>query len=308
MKKAWQRQIRDKMAKKEPREIATLDGAEVREITYAEAASVILKYEWLGNMGTTGKAYGLFIKEELAGVVCFGRTNGTNVVSSVAGEKWKDNVIILCRGACVHWAPPHAASFLINKACNSMAQPEGWIDSEGNTRPPANIVVAYSDSDAGEIGTVYQASNWLYCLQTATSTVGKKKGQHKAKAKDMMSLIRLKVRDRSGRKGPDGEGKYYFERGGKKYFLGDTLPDGKPVVGKGPYIYIQKMTRAEAIKALEKEGYIFTSGNAKHRYVGIFGDKRTRRAIRKDLKWPVGEYPKRADDSQGKPLAPPAVG
>lgn len=306
--KAWQRKIREKMAKKEPRDVATLDTAVVRPVSYAEAASVILKYEWLGNMGTTAKAFGLFIKEELAGVVCFGRTNGTNVITSVAGEQWKDNVIILCRGACVHWAPPHAASFLINKACNLMADPAGWFDSEGRQKKPVNIVVAYSDSDAGEIGTVYQASNWLYCAQTATSTVGKKKGQRKAKAKDLMSLIRLKVRDRSGRKGPDKEGNYYFERDGKKYFTGDKLPNGNPVVGKGAYIYIQKMSREKAMRALEHDGYIFMSGNAKHRYVGIFGDKRARRAIRKDLKWPVGEYPKRADDSQGKPLAPPTVG
>ena len=65
------------------------------------------------------------------------------------------NVIQLGRGACVHWAHPHSASKLISASLKE-------IEKRG-----FNVVVAFSDPAAGEIGTVYQASNWLYCGMTA---------------------------------------------------------------------------------------------------------------------------------------------
>jgi hypothetical protein len=55
------------------------------------------------------------------------------------------------RGACVHWAHPHAASFLISRACAAAYRDFGWT-----------VFFAYSDRMAGEIGTVYQACNWRY--------------------------------------------------------------------------------------------------------------------------------------------------
>jgi hypothetical protein len=57
----------------------------------------------------------------------------------------------LREGACVHWAHPHAASFLISRACRLAALTFGW-----------RIFYAYADPTAGEVGTIYQACNWLY--------------------------------------------------------------------------------------------------------------------------------------------------
>jgi hypothetical protein len=36
---------------------------------------------WLGNMGTTDYSFGVYFGEHLAGVVCFGRTAGTNTAA-----------------------------------------------------------------------------------------------------------------------------------------------------------------------------------------------------------------------------------
>jgi len=57
----------------------------------------------------------------------------------------------LARGANVHWAPKGANSRLVSWACRLLARE---ID--------AKVVIAYSDTDAGEIGTIYQACNWVY--------------------------------------------------------------------------------------------------------------------------------------------------
>lgn len=294
--KAHQRLIREKEAEASPREIVDLSTAEVREISFAEARKVILKFEWLGNMGTTERAFGLFLRGELAGVTCFGKTAGTHTFASVAGKKWEKYVTILCRGACVHWAHEHAGSFLITRACQLM------------TKEGIHIFVAYSDTDAGEIGTIYQSLNWLYCGQgSAVMQFSKNQGKLWQDTK----LIHSATRDRTGRSVlPDETGRRYFVRNSIKYYAGDTLPDGTIIAGGGAYPYIPRMTRAEKVKQLNAAGAIYRKGTPKHRYVGIYTDnKRMRREILKDMKtlgWAVQPvYPKRVRLAEGALLVPP---
>jgi len=130
---------------------SSLRHAWVREISKAEAKTIILKYEWLGNMGTSDYAFGLFFEEHLGGAACFGRTSGTKSAASICGKEFEHLVKTLNRGACVHWTHPNSASFLISHACRLMTQ-KGY-----------HIFVAYADPSAGEIGTVYQACGWNYC-------------------------------------------------------------------------------------------------------------------------------------------------
>lgn len=94
--------------------------------------------------------YGIFFNEILGGVVCFG-----TVASITAGDMFgienRDKAICLERGACAWWCHEHSASKLISYAVNDMAKTTKY-----------RIFYAYSDDSAGEIGTVYQACNWLY--------------------------------------------------------------------------------------------------------------------------------------------------
>jgi hypothetical protein len=247
--KCHQRVIRDHMAQQtDPllaeKQILASDfkKAFVREITFAEARNLILTNEWLGNMGTTEFSFGLYFGEHLAGVACFGRTAGTQVATSICGSEHAQRVATLCRGACVHWAHPHSASFLINAACREM------------TKKGYNIFVAYSDPEAGEIGTVYQASNWLYC---GTTNPTEKFRTPSGEVKDAR-LVSAYSRDRTG--------------GTLKY----------------------KRTRAEQKQILTEEGCeFFKDGGRKHRYVGIYGDRRIKRVLRRALRWEVLPYPKR---------------
>jgi hypothetical protein len=292
--KAWQRIIREAQAALDPRPVASLEDAIVTEIPYEEAKKIILKYEWLGNMGTTERAFGLYIGQELAGVVCFGRTAGNNTAKSIAGKKWAEHVVTLSRGACVHWAPPHAASFLISAACRQMTKLAGWKTKLGNQRKPSYIVVAYSDPEAGEIGTVYQACNWLYCGKG--SAIEQFKDPIDGKWKDVR-LIHAKTRDRKGLHAPDKKGRAYFEFDGKKYFVGDIVPDGRKVLGSVGSPRLQSRTRTQVLKKLRAAGAEFRTTNPKHRYIGIFADRRTRRQILRDMKWAPFPYPKRGIQS-----------
>jgi hypothetical protein len=158
----YQRMIREQMAEQDEADItekrrlaADFTSATVREITYAEAQPIILKYEYLGSMNASTKhSVGLFFGKYLAGVECFGSTGGANVAESVCGPEHADKVITLVRGACTGlWAHRNSASYLITRACKLMAE-KGY-----------NIIVAYADPRA-EQGIVYRNCNWLYCGMT----------------------------------------------------------------------------------------------------------------------------------------------
>jgi hypothetical protein len=243
--KAHQRLVRERMAEQPEPHIAEKRGlaadfenAVVREISYDEAKNLILGNEWLGNMGITEFAFGLFFGCHLAGAVCFGRTAGA---TSICGQEHSEQVVTLCRGACVHWAHVHSASYLIAEACRQM------------TRKGYNIFVAYSDPAANEVGTVYQASNWLYC-----------------------GMTRPKKRFRT----PDG--KVYDGR--KIQCLTRDRTGGSLKV---------KRTRADQKRLLIEQGCEFLDGTRKHRYVHFAGDRRIKRILRRALKWEVLPYPKR---------------
>ena len=60
--KAWQRKIREKEARKNPRPVVELENAVVVEISYEKAKQIILKYEWLKTMGSTERCVGLILE------------------------------------------------------------------------------------------------------------------------------------------------------------------------------------------------------------------------------------------------------
>jgi hypothetical protein len=109
-----------------------------------EHRKFIERYEWLGTMGF-GNRWAFTARHEgkLAGVVIIGTPNMPG--------KYKQYEALIQRGAAASWAPKNLNSKLVMFACNWMAQ---------NTEK--RLFVCYSDSEAGEIGTIYQACNFLY--------------------------------------------------------------------------------------------------------------------------------------------------
>jgi len=160
--KAWQRIIREQKAVElptgffndTPTNLALPNGL-IRPVGYSTASKIIRQYEWLGNMGITNFSYGIYFGGFCGGVVCFGQPARVGKYRAFLGEFYKD-ILQLTRGACVWWTPVGTASKLIGASLKLL---------------PSKIVavVAFSDPMAGEIGTVYQATNWLY---TGKSTDG----------------------------------------------------------------------------------------------------------------------------------------
>lgn len=150
---AWQRQLRDRYGD-EPAPPVDLDlsKAVIRPIARAMASQVILRYEWLGTLPAVRRYFGLFFGPYLAGVTAVAIGNGTAGGNTAAQYGIASvELATLVRGACVHWAPPGANSKLVSWTTRLIAR----------TRE-AKVILAYADTEAGEIGTIYQACGWTY--------------------------------------------------------------------------------------------------------------------------------------------------
>ena len=132
----------------------------VKECSRALAKEIILKYEWLGSMpAVVWHTFGIFYDGICAGVVCYSPEYSENLGKQAReqGRKCADwskygfegKMILLSRGACVHWAHPHSASKLIRQSMKML--PEKY-----------EVVTATVDPAAGEIGTIYQACGFYY--------------------------------------------------------------------------------------------------------------------------------------------------
>ena len=144
----FQYQLRKSLDDNRPR--SNIKNAVMHEIPFKMAQNFILKYEWLGTMGTTKFSLGMFCDDDLVGVMCFGLTAGTGALSELFGDDNKHLGIVLVRGACASHAHPHSGSWMIGQA-------KKYLIKKGY-----NFVIAYSDPEAGEIGTLYQATNWQF--------------------------------------------------------------------------------------------------------------------------------------------------
>lgn len=168
--KAWQRLVREERAAQDAD--ANLFGrwwesidtdikkAVVREIDIPTARVIIETYEWMKCLpAVVWHSYGIYFDGHLGGVVCYGPEYSENLgkvarETGRAGADWsrygfEGRMILLSRGACTHWAHPHAGSKLIRQSMRML--PEKYA-----------VVTATTDPNAGEIGTIYQACGFDY--------------------------------------------------------------------------------------------------------------------------------------------------
>lgn len=153
----YQKQLRDRYADEGAPEVdLDLKKAVVRRVSRGLAQQIILKYEWLGTLPPASLYYGLFFDTYCAGVCCFILGSvGANVNANREFGIEKNEIAYLVRGANVHWSPKGANSKLVTYSCKLLAK-----------QTKARLVIAYSDTDAGEVGTIYQACGWTYVGRT----------------------------------------------------------------------------------------------------------------------------------------------
>ena len=187
--KAHQRIVREQVAQTKSGDLfgnwwddvnTDISKAVVRKTTQETAKTIIEEYEWLGCLAAVNWFYyGIFFDNVCGGVVCYGPEYSENL-GKVAREQgraaadwskygFEGKMILLNRGACVHWAHPHSASKLIRQSMKML---------------PAKyeVVTATVDDLAGEVGTIYQACGFHYIgsMRDANKNVNSRKGDRDA--------------------------------------------------------------------------------------------------------------------------------
>lgn len=132
-----------------------LENYNIRQITNALAAEVVIEKHYLHRRPPCSIAFGLYLGEELKGVICYGTPSSSPLRAGIAGIEQANNVIELTRLWVDDSVPRNGESYLI-----------------GNTLPKCGkeIVVSYADTAQQHVGTVYQATNWLYTGLSAKRT------------------------------------------------------------------------------------------------------------------------------------------
>lgn len=225
----------------------------------SEIKHFIERHEWLGKLPArpTHRFVARFKKnQQVAGAVVMATPNA---FSYILGKENRNKEKLISRGACISWAPKNLASWLITKSIKYMVK---------NTEFRA--FSAYSDPEAKELGTIYQACNFIYL------------GQSSGAARQYFDPLRPKAGWFSGRDFRK-RSKYlvYAKNIGiekevwKKYFMNKYSPNWNGWAG-----LVKKELKAEEQKY--RESCLVRDMKPKHKYLYILGrTKKETKALKK---------------------------
>lgn len=127
----------------------------VDRVAHAELKTVLAEAHYIGKPGSTSVPLGLWQGGKLAGVLTFGTVPANNA-RAVCGPEHAASVLELTRLALYDWAPANSESWFIGRAF-------AWLRAN---RPDVHILLSYADASVGHVGTIYQATNWVYTGRT----------------------------------------------------------------------------------------------------------------------------------------------
>lgn len=131
------------------------EGYSVEPIPASDATWLILNRHYARRLPIITHSYGLFSDGDLRGVVTYGPPVSRPLCMGIAGPAWSANVLELNRLVLVD-NRPNEASRLIGGSLRLLNGPL--------------IVISYADTSQHHLGTVYQATNWLYTGLSALRT------------------------------------------------------------------------------------------------------------------------------------------
>lgn len=123
-----------------------------------EATDFIKRYEWLGIIGSFPTHwFGAYYKGILGGVIIMGMPNA---FSKLLGEDTKTMERLIARGASASWCPMNLGSKFLMWCIKWMVY---------NTQ--YRLFTCYSDPQAKEKGSIYQALNFYYLGKKSGTTI-----------------------------------------------------------------------------------------------------------------------------------------
>ena len=218
-----------------------------------DATNFIKRYEWLGTIGSYPTHwFGAYYNGILGGVIIMGMPNA---FSKMLGEKTKDLERLIARGASASWCPMNLGSKFLMWCIKWMVK---------NTK--YRLFTCYSDPQAKETGSIYQALNFYYLGRKSGTTIRCINPYNKDK---IVTDRAFRARSFYKRYAKDLNIEWQKNWNNNQKILWDNVPDD-----------IEKKLRDYSKKMYEESEKIeFPS---KHKYAFVLGkDKRETKALRK---------------------------
>lgn len=133
----------------------------VRKMNSKQGKEFIKEHHYSKGCHNGPMCYGMFDSSDvLVGVCAFATPCSENVRRSVFGEEMKSTVTELHRLVLLDEIPPNAESWFIAKALKLLKQ----------DKPEYRAVLSFADATEGHVGTIYQATNALFCGTSGKAT------------------------------------------------------------------------------------------------------------------------------------------
>lgn len=219
----------------------------------SDATEFIKRYEWLGTIGSYPTHwFGAYYNGILGGVIIMGMPNA---FSKMLGENTKDIERLIARGASASWCP-------MNLGSNFLMWCIKWMVKNTKYR----LFTCYSDPQAKEKGSIYQALNFYYLGRKSGTTVRCINPYNKEK---IVTDRAFRARSFYKRYAKDLGIEWQKDWNNDQKILWENVPDD-----------IEKQLRDYSKKMYEESEKIeFPS---KHKYAFVLGkDKRETKALRK---------------------------
>ena len=141
-----------------------MENYSVNKISYEDTKPFILNIHYAKRMPSISYAYGLFLNNELVGIVSYGSPVSPSLCKGIAGLENKSFVIELNR-LVLKYNKKNEASMLVGKSLRLLPKPK--------------IIVSYADTKQNHTGYIYQATNFLFTGTTKPRTdIAGKNGKH----------------------------------------------------------------------------------------------------------------------------------
>lgn len=121
----------------------------IERIPAKRAIEMVVANHYLHRASPAMFAFGLFDDLHMVGCIIYGKPASPSLCVGVCGPEESSHVIELTRLWIEDGTPKNTESFLIG---NSLKMLPSEYD----------VIVSYAEIGAGHVGTVYQATNWLY--------------------------------------------------------------------------------------------------------------------------------------------------
>lgn len=121
----------------------------VREISSSVARDMVVKHHYSHAWPIAQLCLGFYVDEILNGVIVYGHSASSHMANSLPSINYWE----LQRLYSFDWAGKNVESYMIGQSIRYIKKNHKDI----------NILISFADPEQGHFGTIYQATNWLYC-------------------------------------------------------------------------------------------------------------------------------------------------